>query len=303
VFIGVHSWLNLRVGAGPKKNLKKSLAMPMGIDTNGVILQFLGGKMRTFKTCRRRGLPFRLFIVLAGALLLTAALVPRANAQGTIVYFNFEDGTVGNVDTLSDAIPPLGDNPGGGIQIQTLTIAGAHETNAPGASLLGVNRTALDIDLPGVTPQLALNLNHTSGNPGATLSFHANTTNLFNLSLSFGINNQGNGYNTVAFSYIIGGVTTPVGSVPSIGTVITTITFSSSVFPVLAGAANQPDVTFVLTFNNGNSNGNNLETVIDNIQLTATPEPATVVGGLLGVLGLCWFQRRRLIGCVRFRRT
>jgi hypothetical protein len=25
------------------------------------------------------------------------------------------------------------------------------------------------------------------------------------------------------------------------------------------------------------------------------PEPATVVGGVLGVMGLCWHQRRRLI--------
>ena len=37
---------------------------------------------------------------------------------------------------------------------------------------------------------------------------------------------------------------------------------------------------------------------IDNIQINGTivPEPATVAGGLLGVLGLCWHQRRRLIG-------
>ena len=43
---------------------------------------------------------------------------------------------------------------------------------------------------------------------------------------------------------------------------------------------------------------------IDNIQVngTAVPEPATVAGGLLGVLGLCWHQRRRLICCVRLRR-
>jgi hypothetical protein len=55
----------------------------------------------------------------------------------------------------------------------------------------------------------------------------------------------------------------------------------------------------------GTSNGNNLESVIDNIRLDGTivPEPTTVAGGLLGVLGLCWHQRRRLIRSVRLLRA
>jgi hypothetical protein len=260
--------------------------------------------MRTFKTCRRRGLPYRLFIVLAGALLLTAALVPSANAQfrGTIVYFNFEDSTIVPqfVDPVADVIPPLGDNPGGGIENSTLTITDGDNAVHVFTGLME-NRTAGDIDHP-LTNGFGLVLNHTAANPNAMLSFTANTTNLSQLSVSFAVNNQGNGYNTVALSYIIGGNTTPVSS-QSIGTVITTIAWNSSAFPVLVGAENQPAVTFVLTFNGGQSNGNNIETLIDNIRLDALPEPATVVGGLLGVLGLCWFQRRRLIGSMRFRRS
>ena len=257
--------------------------------------------MRTFKTCRTRGLPFRLFIVLAGALLLTAALVPRANAQfvGTVVYFNFEDSTIVPqfLDTAADVIP---ENPGGGIENSTLMISdGANAVHV--FTGLMENRTAGDIDHP-LTNGFGLVLNHTMANPNATLSFTANTTNLTQLSVSFAVNNQGNGYNTVQLSYIIGGNTTIVSS-QSIGTVITTIAWSSSAFPSLVGAENQPAVTFVLTFNGGQSNGNNIETLIDNIRLDAAPEPATVAGGLLGVLGLCWFQRRRLIGSVRFRRT
>jgi PEP-CTERM motif len=59
-----------------------------------------------------------------------------------------------------------------------------------------------------------------------------------------------------------------------------------------------------LLFTGGSSNGNDLQFQLDNIQINGTvPEPATVAGGLLGVLGLCWFQRRRLIRSVRFRRT
>jgi hypothetical protein len=45
-------------------------------------------------------------------------------------------------------------------------------------------------------------------------------------------------------------------------------------------------------------------TNIDNIQVTGlVPEPSTYIGGLLGIAGLCWFQRRRLIRSVRFRRA
>ena len=52
-----------------------------------------------------------------------------------------------------------------------------------------------------------------------------------------------------------------------------------------------------LLFTGGKSNGNDLQFQLDNIQISGTvvPEPATVAAGLLGVLGLCWHQRRRLI--------
>jgi hypothetical protein len=36
-------------------------------------------------------------------------------------------------------------------------------------------------------------------------------------------------------------------------------------------------------------------TFIDNIQVTAVPEPSSYIGSLLGLLGLCWYQRRRLM--------
>jgi len=259
--------------------------------------------MRTFKTRRPRALPFRLFIVLAAALLLIAALVPRANAATVVIYFNFQDGSgVNDIDFVADVIPPGGDNPGGGFEASTLVPGGPNGFNARNAAGLDENRTDLDIDTE--PPALALNLQHTAAHEGATLSFGAFTTNLIGLSLSFGVDNEGNGYENVQLSYIIGGNTTIVGT-QLMGLVVQTITFSHTAFPLLVGAENRPAITFVLTFTNGQSNGANRETVIDNIQLTVdtiVPEPATVAGGLLGVLGLCWFQRRRLISCVRLRR-
>ena len=76
-------------------------------------------------------------------------------------------------------------------------------------------------------------------------------------------------------------------------------------FTVPSGTTlNFPMLVLRLNFTLGQSNGVDLQNQIDNIQVngTAVPEPATVAGGLLGVLGLCWFQRRRLIGSLRLRR-
>src|SRR5262245_60718183 len=67
--------------------------MPAGIVTNGVILRDMGETMREFKTRLPRTLPFRLFLVLAGALLLLlAAFAPRANADcpGCIRFYDME---------------------------------------------------------------------------------------------------------------------------------------------------------------------------------------------------------------------
>jgi hypothetical protein len=76
-------------------------------------------------------------------------------------------------------------------------------------------------------------------------------------------------------------------------------------FTVPAAANNAPLLVLRLQFTGGQSSGNNLQDTIDNVQINGTivPEPATVAGGLLGVLGLCWHQRRRLIRHVRFRKA
>ena len=55
--------------------------MPPGIATNGVILRGLGRTMRKFKRRQRHSLPFGLFLAVVAALLLPAALAPRADAE------------------------------------------------------------------------------------------------------------------------------------------------------------------------------------------------------------------------------
>jgi hypothetical protein len=257
---------------------------------------------------------FRLLLVaVAGGLLLTGAFAPRANAE-VIVYFNFEDGTLGSnpqdpgiVDRAADVIGAPDFNPGGGIQMSTLTI-----TNTTGAkdifdtTGLTLNRTVGDKDTAppfGGTPGQALSFHRTEANQGASVCFTVNTTLLTDLSLTFAINNAGNGFTNVDVT--INGVSTTGGAGQTIlNTSSQLFTFNSG-NSTINNAAGVGQVEFCLVFTGGQSNGANGQTIIDNIVLggTVIPEPTTVAGGLLGVLGLCWHQRRRLIRSMRLRRA
>jgi hypothetical protein len=242
---------------------------------------------------------FRSLLVVAGMFLLTAALAPKANAI-VLIYFNFEDATLGGpFDPAADVVGFPDFNPGGGIQASTLSTS-LTVTGAVAGTLQ--NRTAGDIDT--ADPGLAMGMRTTPVDNGGWIQFGVNATAFSNMSLSFAVDTSGNGFNTVQFSYSI----TPghpetsfvvVGSNP----ILSGGGFQIITFGVPMAVDGQADVVLRLTFNGGTSNGNNLQTIIDNIQLTGVPEPATVGGGLLGVLGLCWHQRRRLIRSVRFRRA
>jgi len=239
-----------------------------------------------------------LFGAVAGVLLLMAAFVPRANANTLIDYFNFEDGTEGTFpDITSDDFP---ENPGGGTQTSTLSII--HSTAVvsvqPGLSL---NRTAGDNDIPPKTPDLALSFFHAKNNPGAEICFNANTAGITQLSLSFAVDNAGNGYNNVDLT--VNGTSTTAGAGLAITTSTSQIITFNSTNSTINSVANDGIVTFCLVFNGGQSNGENRQTVIDNIRLEAVPEPATAVSGALAAIGLFWCQRRRLIGLIQLRRA
>ena len=250
---------------------------------------------------------FRLLLVaVAGALLLTGAFAPRANAE-VIVYFNFEDGTLpahpglpGIIDTEADVTFAPDNNPGGGSQHSTLTITSNDQGDHTGLTL---NRTAGDID--NAVPGQALVLSRTAANQGASVCFTVNTTLLTDLSLSFAIDNSGNGYTSVKLTYNINGAgAVPAGTQTILNTSSQLFTFNST-NSTINNAALAGNVEFCLVFTGGQSNGANGQTIIDNIVLggTVIPEPTTVAGGLLGVLGLCWHQRRRLIRSMRLRRA
>jgi hypothetical protein len=269
---------------------------------------------------RGRSRPFRsLLVAVTGALALTGFIVPRADAT-VISYFNFEDSRIVKAppSNFLDVVPDKtvaagGDNAGGGVESSTTNLVINDNTDSPATNVfavtpgLSINATTnpADSDTPS---NFALAFNRTKDFPGEYIQFSVNTSFWANMSLSFGYSNNGNGFASVTLSYSInGGAFTSVGVVGSVSGTATE-TMSTGIQPAISfslpAAVNQAGiVTFRLTFNGGFSNGNDDQTVIDNIRLDGTfvPEPATVMGGLLGVFGLCWHQRRRLVRFLRLR--
>jgi hypothetical protein len=260
---------------------------------------------------RGRSRPFRsLLVAVAGALIFMGFTAPRVDAV-VVSYFNFEDSIAptpsnknGTVDLVPDkTIAAGGDNAGGGVEVSTtnltITTPGL-EAVTPG---LLINRTTSPADQDTADPGFALNLSST-GNGSATISFGVNLQFYAGLSLSFATNNNGNGYRQVQLSWsgaVSGSL--PVQNMPT-NAMATPVTFDLTGTNLNGNGTDFKFVTFTLTFTNGQSNGVDLQTVIDNIRLDANivvPEPATVVGGLLGVFGLCWHQRGRLVRFLRLR--
>lgn len=249
--------------------------------------------MRALKTCRPRALPCRLLLIVAGALLLMAALAPSANAQSVIAYYNFEDGVRGGPpDYTAEPIAFVQASmvPGGA---RPYAFPAARE--APG---LTQNVWPTDPD----PPVLGLGLSRSSEHNNAAFDIPLfSSQGLFqNMTISFAISGlQNDGFNSVNIRWSTdGGATFATFATHTIlpgGQV-----FSDAVPSIVN---NKPLLVLELEFNGGQSNGNNVQNVIDNVTVSGTiivPEPTTVTGGLFGVLGLCWFQRRRLIRSVRF---
>jgi hypothetical protein len=280
--------------------------MPARIARNGVILGVLGGTMRKFKTCSSRSLPFRLLMIVAGALMLLAAFAPSANADcpACIRFYDFE--APGGIVTPGSHPPALeqGDTPPFTILYQNndgtpYTVANLSAESDP---------TVGNTNLPaGANPNVVSLGIHRSGQANLNLVMtFTSPTGVYDIqSVSFASRGSGNGFQNVQLQASLdGGLTwTDLSVVTPIPTAVTTIVLNNTLCP--GCTVGVPNLLVRLHFLNGQSNGGDLQNVIDNIQVngTAVPEPATVAGGLLGLVGLCWFQRRRLISAVRFRRT
>src|SRR5882724_4084491 len=211
-----------------------------------------------------------LFLAVAGALILTGFIVPRANADTLFVYFNFEDppGTGGRdalVDNFADAIsvgPDTG-NTGGGTQASTITFVGGLRSTDTGLLLnRSTSARAPTNDLDTASPGSALTYNKAGANDPASISFTADTNLLTNLSLSMAIDNAGNGYNTVSLTYTNNLVTNFNGgsqTIPNSTVNIYTFLLAPANF---TGLGTTGTTTFTLTFSGGQSNGQNRQFVI-----------------------------------------
>ena len=250
--------------------------------------------MRKSNRRLRRALRLRSLLLVAGALMLMAAFVPKADAA-LITYWNLEDEPAPGLP----ATDSLSVFPG--------QVIGAVASFSQDLGLIPQVTTGIAANVaPGdLTPNLhGVGFFTTPGSTGTvTLSNVTGGSTVYaGFSLSFAVNTNGNGYHTVELQYQVngGGFMTFGTQTFANGTSVVTFDLSS-----LTAIDNQASVDFRLIFSGGHSNGANLQTAVDNFQINAAvPEPATIAGGLLGVLGLCWHQRRRLLrASLRFRRT
>ena len=271
--------------------------MLAGIVRNGVILRALGGYMRKFK--------LRPLLILGAAFTLLAAFTPRANADcpGCIRFYDFEHGPQGGYPVGLDSNPPALEQGAG----TTLFL----DNGTPGVAF-NAARTSAEAGIPlnvpaGADPNLtSLGIHRSGQTPLGVEMFFPSSQGIYDItSVSFAYGANGNGYAFVELQISSDGglsFTTIAGTL----TALPATPGSVIVLNIPAGTTlNINNLALRLLFTGGQSNGADLQFELDNIQVNGTivPEPATVAGGLLGVLGLCWFQRRRLMRHVRLRRT
>src|SRR6266487_6709207 len=279
--------------------------------------QTWGGNMRHFKKiwlqasvsllgARQRSLRFRrfrpLFGAVAGAFLLAGALAPSTDAD-VLVYFNFE----GNTFTSVPAPGPGGLYPL--LQNQTI-INSPTDPFSPGGLLVtpavGTILNELVPDVPTTNTALELRGNTNGTSSVDCFRFGINTTGYAQASLSFALASLGNGtqFSQMEVQYSTNGGTTftvtPDGlvTIPHTDTLYHLYTFN------ISGAGNTSNALIEVCFTGSTTNNAANHTYLDNLQINAVvPEPTTVVGGVLGVIGLCWHQRRRLIRSLLPRRS
>jgi hypothetical protein len=255
---------------------------------------------------RQRSLRFRkfrpLFGAVAGAFLLAGALAPSTDAD-VLVYFNFE----GNTFTSVPAPGPAGLYP----LLQNQTIINSPTNPFPPGGLLvtpavGTILNELVPDVPTTNTALELRGNTQGTANMDCFRFGINTTGYAQASLSFALASLGNGtqFTAMEVRYSTNGGTnftvTPEGlvTIPHTDTLYHLYTFN------ISGAGNTSNALIEVCFTGSTTNNAANHTYLDNLQINAVvPEPTTVVGGVLGVMGLCWLQRRRLIRSLLPRRT
>jgi hypothetical protein len=243
-------------------------------------------------------------------LMLLAAFTPRANA--TLIRFYDMEGLPGPPQPPQFPVNLDSHAPASEIGAGT-TLFLSNGGDMPGGTAFPAVRTSQRPGLVGINPPpgpplpnaFSIGFTRSGQSPLGVEIPMPSSTGIYDVtSVSFAYGANGNGWSQVELQISINGgaFTTIPGTIAFLpGTPGLPVNL-----PVPSGTtANIPNLVLRLLFTGGQSNGVDLQNQLDNIQINGTivPEPATIAGGLLGVLGLCWHQRRRLIRSVRFRRT
>jgi len=282
---------------------------------------------------RARSRPFcSLLGAVAGALILTAVLVPRADALPSgpivlqpgfdpIVYFNFETAATPTVEAgLTSYTGPF-NSPFSYPFLQTQIIkngefngsnpfptatSGSNTGHFGVVPILGTTDGQLAGD-PTTIPNSALDLNGntTSSLPMFCFSFGVNTAGYQFASLDFQLKSIGNGgqFDTVEVFYSPNPATTAFVSAGGPMAINQDGNYHNYHFDI-SGATGSPNAVIEICLSGSDNSANTNHTFIDNIVVSAkVPEPTTSVSGVLAVLGLCWYRRRWLIRALRLRRA
>jgi hypothetical protein len=262
-----------------------------------------------------------LFGAVTGALILTSAFAPRANALPTqlLTYYNFNS---------SFGALPYNSN-GGTNETQHTTIT--NESFPTGG-------TSVDQFFPPHPPgqNAGSTVNALFGDPrGGALNLAGNTTgsakfcfvmgplnttgSLAAASLSFAISRLGSAgaFSTLTLTWgtatISGGLATftaGTGGSGNIDTInLTTLSYTGDNGYALVTENNklptgQTNLYVEFCFSGSTNTDTNNRVLIDNIQVNGfIPEPSTYIGGLLGIGVCCWSQRRSLLRFLRLRRA
>jgi hypothetical protein len=244
-----------------------------------------------------------------GSFMLMTLAAPSARAVNILTKFDFDASTFAPTDTV------------GYPQNSGQQSPPAHLFNEPSAGN-GFPSGQIEILPTGGNPGGVLDLsgeaNITSGKNYCFVIGGISTTGQTDIMLSFDIASIGNGgqFDTLTVewgtntSQTVQPTSFPnsitLSPAPTLGTNTNTVTWQST-SGTLTGADNLPAGTYLwIEFCFKATHGNNAtgnHTFLDNIVVTGVPEPSTILGGLLGALGLCWSQRRVLVRSLRLRRT
>ena len=234
-----------------------------------------------------------------GIFMLMTLGAPSAHAVNLLVYYNFNQGTI--------TFPQLSVAPGGqiGVPLNNSTSNAFPAGNLQALTTGGttVNHASGDASGAGGVIDARGNDNTNVGSFCFVIG-NFSTAGQTSINLSFALMSTGTGgFNQINLEYSTNGTTfTNFATISNIVGNFAAFT-TQGAFPLPAGASNQPTLYIEFCFSGVKNNDTHNNTFIDNIQVTGVPEPGTVIGSVLGVLGLCWFQRRWLVRSLRLRRT